>query len=157
MAELNKDDILEAVANMSVMDICDLVTSMEDKFGVSAAAAVAVAAAHSIAVGLAAPAAAGPSQSAAPAADLPPSGAASSSAQFAPRVPPASAVAMAQTQRISGTAGRLPARRAAVLALMDLQVRLMRAGDDTGAAACTSAIFVMQELLARVEQLSHTV
>ena len=106
---------------------------------------------------VAAPAAAGPSQSAAPAADLPPSGAASSSAQFAPRVPPASAVAMAQTQRISGTAGRLPARRAAVLALMDLQVRLMRAGDDTGAAACTSAIFVMQELLARVEQLSHTV
>ena len=43
MAELNKDDILEAVANMSVMDICDLVTAMEDKFGVSAAAAVAVA------------------------------------------------------------------------------------------------------------------
>ena len=43
MAELNKDDILEAVANMSVMDICDLVSAMEDKFGVSAAAAVAVA------------------------------------------------------------------------------------------------------------------
>lgn len=43
MAEITKDDILEAVANMSVMDVCDLVTAMEDKFGVSAAAAVAVA------------------------------------------------------------------------------------------------------------------
>ena len=43
MAELSKDDILEAVANMSVMDICDLVSAMEEKFGVSAAAAVAVA------------------------------------------------------------------------------------------------------------------
>ena len=44
MAELSKEDILEAVAKMSVMDICDLVTAMEEKFGVSAAAAVAVAA-----------------------------------------------------------------------------------------------------------------
>jgi len=43
MAELSKDQILEAVANMSVMDICDLVSAMEEKFGVSAAAAVAVA------------------------------------------------------------------------------------------------------------------
>ncbi len=43
MAELSKDDILEAVANMSVMDVCDLVSAMEEKFGVSAAAAVAVA------------------------------------------------------------------------------------------------------------------
>lgn len=40
---LSKDDILEAIANMSVMDICDLVSAMEEKFGVSAAAAVAVA------------------------------------------------------------------------------------------------------------------
>lgn len=43
MAELSKEDILEAVAKMSVMDICDLVTAMEEKFGVSAAATVAVA------------------------------------------------------------------------------------------------------------------
>ncbi len=43
MAELSKEDILEAVANMSVMDVCDLVSAMEEKFGVSAAAAVAVA------------------------------------------------------------------------------------------------------------------
>src|SRR3989338_1544709 len=43
MAQISKNDILEAVANMSVMDICDLVSAMEEKFGVSAAAAVAVA------------------------------------------------------------------------------------------------------------------
>jgi large subunit ribosomal protein L7/L12 len=40
-----KEDILEAVANMSVMDVVDLISAMEEKFGVSAAAAVAVAAA----------------------------------------------------------------------------------------------------------------
>jgi len=40
-----KDDILEAVSNMSVMDVVDLISAMEEKFGVSAAAAVAVAAA----------------------------------------------------------------------------------------------------------------
>ncbi len=39
---LNKEEILEAIAEMSVMDICDLVSAMEEKFGVSAAA-VAVA------------------------------------------------------------------------------------------------------------------
>ncbi|ACD30288.1 50S ribosomal protein L7/L12 [Francisella tularensis subsp. mediasiatica] len=42
---ITKEDILNAVAEMSVMDVCDLVKMMEDKFGVSAAAAtVAVAA-----------------------------------------------------------------------------------------------------------------
>lgn len=41
---LTKEDILQAVADMSVMDVCDLVKMMEEKFGVSAAAAVAVAA-----------------------------------------------------------------------------------------------------------------
>jgi large subunit ribosomal protein L7/L12 len=41
---LSKDDILNAIAEMSVMDVCDLVKMMEEKFGVSAAAAVAVAA-----------------------------------------------------------------------------------------------------------------
>jgi large subunit ribosomal protein L7/L12 len=40
---LGKDEILEAIAEMSVMDVCDLVSAMEEKFGVSAAAAVAVA------------------------------------------------------------------------------------------------------------------
>jgi large subunit ribosomal protein L7/L12 len=40
---LSKDDILNAIADMSVMEVVELVKAMEDKFGVSAAAAVAVA------------------------------------------------------------------------------------------------------------------
>jgi large subunit ribosomal protein L7/L12 len=40
---VSKDDILETISNMSVMDIVDLISAMEEKFGVSAAAAVAVA------------------------------------------------------------------------------------------------------------------
>ncbi len=38
-----KEDILEAIANMSVMEVVDLISAMEEKFGVSAAAAVAAA------------------------------------------------------------------------------------------------------------------
>ena len=41
---LSKDDILNAIAEMSVMAVVHLVEAMEQKFGVSAAAAVAVAA-----------------------------------------------------------------------------------------------------------------
>lgn len=41
---LSKEDILNAVAEMSVMDLVELISAMEEKFGVSAAAAVAVAA-----------------------------------------------------------------------------------------------------------------
>ena len=40
---LSKDDILNAIADMSVMEVVELVEAMEEKFGVSAAAAVAVA------------------------------------------------------------------------------------------------------------------
>ncbi|MDG2276873.1 MAG: 50S ribosomal protein L7/L12 [Pseudomonadales bacterium] len=40
---LSKDDILNSIAEMSVMDVVELVQAMEEKFGVSAAAAVAVA------------------------------------------------------------------------------------------------------------------
>jgi large subunit ribosomal protein L7/L12 len=40
---ISKEDILDAISNMSVMDVVELIKSMEDKFGVSAAA-VAVAA-----------------------------------------------------------------------------------------------------------------
>ena len=40
---LSKDDILNAIADMSVMDVVELVSAMEEKFGVSAAAAVAAA------------------------------------------------------------------------------------------------------------------
>ena len=42
---LSKDEILDAIAEMSVMDVVELVEAMEEKFGVSAQAAVAVAAA----------------------------------------------------------------------------------------------------------------
>lgn len=38
---LTKEDIINAVAEMSVMDVVELVEAMEEKFGVSAAAAVA--------------------------------------------------------------------------------------------------------------------
>ena len=44
---LSKDDILNAVADMSVMDIVSLIEAMEEKFGVTAAAAVAAAPAAS--------------------------------------------------------------------------------------------------------------
>ena len=37
---LSKDEIIEAIASMSVMDVVELVKAMEEKFGVSAAAAV---------------------------------------------------------------------------------------------------------------------
>ena len=40
---LSKEDILNAIAEMSVMDVVELVEAMEEKFGVSAAAAVAAA------------------------------------------------------------------------------------------------------------------
>jgi large subunit ribosomal protein L7/L12 len=40
---LSKDDLLNAIADMSVMEVVELVQAMEDKFGVSAAAAVAAA------------------------------------------------------------------------------------------------------------------
>jgi large subunit ribosomal protein L7/L12 len=40
---LSKDDILNAVADMSVMDVVELVSAMEEKFGVSAAAAAVAA------------------------------------------------------------------------------------------------------------------
>lgn len=43
MAAVKKDDILEAISNMTVMEVVDLISAMEEKFGVSAAAAVAAA------------------------------------------------------------------------------------------------------------------
>ena len=42
---LNKEEILDAIAEMSVLDLSELIKDMEEKFGVSASAAVAVAAA----------------------------------------------------------------------------------------------------------------
>ena len=40
---LSKEEILEAISEMSVMEIVDLISAMEEKFGVSAAAPVAAA------------------------------------------------------------------------------------------------------------------
>ncbi len=40
---VSKDDILETISSMSVMEVVDLIEAMEEKFGVSAAAAVAAA------------------------------------------------------------------------------------------------------------------
>lgn len=45
MADITKDDVIEFVANMSVLDLSELVKEMEEKFGVSAAAPVAMMAA----------------------------------------------------------------------------------------------------------------
>ena len=55
---MSKEEIIEAIADMSVMDVVELVEAMEEKFGVSAAAAVA-----------AGPVAAGPTGGAAEAAE----------------------------------------------------------------------------------------
>ena len=41
---VTKEDILEAISNMSVMEVVSLIEAMEEKFGVTASAAVAVAA-----------------------------------------------------------------------------------------------------------------
>ena len=41
---LSKEEILDAIAEMSVLDLSEMIGQMEEKFGVSAAAAVAVAA-----------------------------------------------------------------------------------------------------------------
>ena len=40
---MSKDDILNAIAEMSVMEVVELIDAMEEKFGVTAAAAVAAA------------------------------------------------------------------------------------------------------------------
>jgi large subunit ribosomal protein L7/L12 len=52
---VSKEQILDTIANMSVMDVVDLIKQMEEKFGVTAAAPVAVAAAPGAAAGAAAP------------------------------------------------------------------------------------------------------
>jgi len=44
MADITKDDVIQFIENMSVIDLAELVKELEDKFGVSAAAPVAVAA-----------------------------------------------------------------------------------------------------------------
>ena len=44
MADITKDDVIEFISNMSVLELSELVKELEDKFGVSAAAPVAFAA-----------------------------------------------------------------------------------------------------------------
>jgi large subunit ribosomal protein L7/L12 len=51
MATVSKDDILEAIASMSVLELSELLKDFEEKFGVTAAAPVAVAAAGAPAAG----------------------------------------------------------------------------------------------------------
>ncbi len=41
---VSKEDVLETISNMSVMEVVDLISAMEEKFGVSAAVPAAVAA-----------------------------------------------------------------------------------------------------------------
>src|SRR5690606_5657240 len=53
----SKEEILDAIGNMTVLEIVDLVKMMEDKFGVTAAAPVAIAAPGAAAGAAAAPAA----------------------------------------------------------------------------------------------------
>ena len=43
MADITKDQVVEFISNMSVLELSELVKELEEKFGVSAAAAVAVA------------------------------------------------------------------------------------------------------------------
>ena len=50
----SKEEILDAISNMTVMEIVDLVKMMEDKFGVTAAAPVAIAAVGAAGAGAAA-------------------------------------------------------------------------------------------------------
>jgi large subunit ribosomal protein L7/L12 len=45
MASISKEDVIEFVANMSVLELSELIKEMEEKFGVSAAAPVAMMAA----------------------------------------------------------------------------------------------------------------
>jgi len=45
MADITKDDVIEFIANMSVLELSELVKEMEEKFGVSAAAPIAMMAA----------------------------------------------------------------------------------------------------------------
>jgi large subunit ribosomal protein L7/L12 len=45
MADITKENVIEFIANMTVLELSELVKEMEEKFGVSAAAPVAVAAA----------------------------------------------------------------------------------------------------------------
>jgi len=71
------------------------------------------------------------------------------------RRPAPTAVSMARQQRVPG--GRLPARQNALINLGTLQVRLLREARMDDAAICTNAMFVLQELMSRVNELQHSI
>ncbi|SMC28197.1 LSU ribosomal protein L12P [Desulfacinum hydrothermale DSM 13146] len=56
MSEITKEDVIKFIENMTVLELSELVKELEDRFGVSAAAPVAVAAVAGAAPGEAAPA-----------------------------------------------------------------------------------------------------
>ena len=56
MATLTRDELLDAIGNMTVLELAEFVKAFEEKFGVTAAAPVAVAAAPAGGAGAAAPA-----------------------------------------------------------------------------------------------------
>lgn len=56
MADITKNDVIDFIANMSVLELSEMVKELEEKFGVSAAAPVAVAGASMIGGEAAAPA-----------------------------------------------------------------------------------------------------
>lgn len=51
MADINKQDVIDFIANMTVLELSEMVKELEDKFGVSAAAPVAMMAAGPVAEG----------------------------------------------------------------------------------------------------------
>ncbi len=57
MATLSRDELLDAIGNLTVIELADLVKAFEEKFGVTAAAPVAMAAGPAAGGGAAAPAA----------------------------------------------------------------------------------------------------
>jgi hypothetical protein len=70
------------------------------------------------------------------------------------RSAPLSISGMVGMQRAAGV---LPSRNEAVVQLMELQVRLAKNRNHRDATVCTNAILTLQELVQRVEELSHTV
>ena len=51
MADITKQDVIDFIANMTVLELSELVSELEEKFGVSAAAPVAIAAGGAVAAG----------------------------------------------------------------------------------------------------------
>lgn len=70
------------------------------------------------------------------------------------REPPESISGVIGKQRAAGT---LPSRRDALIALMELQLRLQREDRARDSAACSNAVLTIQELLQKLEEMRHTV